>query len=190
MAVTRRNLMKSLGVLALTSLLPACFSNLYESIQKYVPVAILAFDVILEILAANGVAIASTLAPVVNAVKVALAEIAAAVAEYQHATGDGKPSAAKKVAEALRIAQNRLDEFWERLNLSSHELKETIRALLGIIISTLEGYYNRLPEAARSPVPVGPAVGLTVIPEARTLSQFRRDFNQALKDHNQQKYAI
>lgn len=168
------------GGLVLISLatLPACWlQSVYSSLNKYIPIALLAFDRILDILAEHGVPVPD-LTDAVNAVKAALADIQAAIIAFEQKHGE-----VGAIRAALSVAEERIEDFWRKLKLPNPEVAATIRALLGIILSTLAGFEMKLPGA-----PVSRSVWAA--PEARSVQKFRRDFNRTLDEHGESKFAI
>lgn len=167
---------------------PACwFENVYGQIREYVPLALLAFDRIIEILAAHNIVL-STLTASINSVKAALADIQSAILEFEHAPGHDKDTALGVIRTALGIAQNRLAEFWRTLNLPAGQLSSTIHALINILLSTLAAYEARLP--APSGVAAVPHSAFHSTLKPRTVKEFRADFNQTLEEYGQGKYRI
>lgn len=180
--LNRRQFAMTAGTVGMVATLPACwFSNVYSSLNKYIPIALLAFDRILDILKEHAVPVEG-LTDAVNGVKAALADIQAAIIAYEHAAGD-KSSAIAHIRAALEVAEDRIEDFWRKLRLPNPELGATIRALLGIILSTLAGFEMKLPGA-----PVTRSVWAA--PEARSVEKFRRDFNRTLDEHGESQFAI
>lgn len=172
--------MTSLGLVGTftAAAMPACWlQNVYSSLNKYIPFALLAFDRILDILAEHGITVAG-LTEAANAVKAALGDIQAAIVAFEQKHGE-----VSAIRAALGVAEDRIEDFWRKLKLPNPEVAATIRALLGIILSTLAGFEMKLP---------GPAVTRSVwaAPEARSVEKFRRDFNRTLEEHGESKFAI
>lgn len=187
--MNRRKFAQSLAVgFALISF-PAClFSNIYKTINQYVPLALLAFERIISILAEHGISV-SGLQDAVNAVKAALADIQSAILEYQEANSHGKPTGIQIIVTALNVAHGRLEEFWRKLNIPNPQLSFTIKSLLGIIISTLQGFEQQLPAHQQGPGPMHTST-FTGAGKVRTIKEFREEFNEELREHDESKFAI
>lgn len=177
---------------ALGSSLGCFFSNVYKNIDRYVPLALLAFDRIIEILTEHGIPV-GPLTDSVNRVKAAIADIVTAVLAYREASGD-KSTAIAMIRAALQVAQQSLEEFWRKLSIPNPALAGTIRALIGIIMSTLAGFEAQLPTGRVTPQPK-PRVAQAEFDwvnsvKLRSISEFREDFNSVLRQNGEEKYAI
>ena len=176
------------GLVSLISL-PAClWSTVYKRINKYVPLALLAFDRIVEILAEHGIPIAPGFTDSVNAVKAALADIQSAILAFEEAHGE--QTAIGAIRMALEIAQRTLEDFWRKLNIPDPGLGGTIKALIGTILSTLSGFLEQLPKAPVPAVPHAVANEFGNTPKLRTMAEFRDEFNGVLRRTGESKYAI
>lgn len=185
MTMTRRDFAICAGIITSLASLPAClFSDIYKTISNYVPVALLAFDRIIAILVEHGVN-TTGLTAIVNHVKAALADILTAVLEYHDAHEDAKQTMIHAIAVAMKIATERLVEFWELLKLPNEHLGRTIKMLIDVIISTLTGFIAQL-------APGTPVANQRFIsePKARTIKQFRDEFNTVLRERDESQYAI
>lgn len=185
MTMTRRDFAICAGIVTSLASLPAClFSDIYKNISDYVPVALLAFDRIVMILVEHGINV-SGLTEVINRVKAAFADIQTAVLEYHDAHENDKQTFIHMVAVALKIATERLVEFWNDLRIPNQQLAYAVKLLLDIIISTLTGFIQKL--APGTPVAMQRFMS---DPKPRTLKEFRRDFNTALAEQGESKFAI
>lgn len=184
--MTRRGFaIRTAAVVAALASLPAClFSDIYKTISTYVPVALLAFDRIVAILIEHNINV-SGLVEAVNRVKAALADIQTAVLEYHDAHEHDKQTLIHAIAVALKIANERLLEFWQTLQIPNQQLAHTVKMLLDIIISTLTGFISQI--APGTPVA---AQRFVSEPRPRTLKEFRQDFNAVLREHGESKFAI
>lgn len=191
MTMTRRDLVAlgKLGILAALFPLSSCwFQNIYSDIDRYVRVALLAFDRIIAILAEHGIVVEG-LDRSINAVKAALADIETAVLEYRDAAAHEKATLVAAIATALKIAAERLQAFWEllKMKIPNVQLATVIKTLLDIIISTLIAFAEKLQTGG---APAVPRNQLLAQPRIRTLTQFRAEFNGVLRQSGEGKFAI
>lgn len=175
---------------------PAWVSNLYSDILKYAPVALNAFNAVLQILAGNGISTAGILTVIIVSAKAAFADIQVAVQQYQAASAGQKTGLLGAISEAIAVAEATLQKFWSDLVIPDAKLALLIQGLLGIITSTLMGFATQLP------APVTPAAQqmqrmkasfpklLKAPPQKRSLAQFKRDFNATLTAAGYQRHAI
>lgn len=183
--MTRRDFAIRAATLGVLTSLPACwFQNVYSQINQYVPVALVAFDRIIEILIANNVDV-SRLTNAVNMVKAALADIQSAILEYHDAHEHDKATLVQAISIALKIASHRLVEFWELLQIPNQQLARTVKLLLDVIISTLTAFIGQL-------APGTPVASQRFLsgPKLRSIKEFRSDFNWILDHNGLSKYAI
>lgn len=179
----RRGFIQATAAVGALALAPACWvGGGYDAITHYVPVALLAFERILDILVEHGVP-TERLSHMVALVKAAFADILAAIEEFRHRRGRAQDTLVAAIRTALEIAQKRLDEFWGMLELKDDQLLHTLKLLLDVIKSTLAGFEQRLPP--------GPS-GMHYLPPEpiRTEKEFRETFNLVLRQHGEGKYAI
>lgn len=185
MTMTRRDFTIRVALASTLGSLSGCvFGDVYKNIEKYVPVALLAFDRITMILMENGVVI-SGLENVINMVKAALADIQTALLEYHDAAAHDKATLIQAISVAMKIATHRLIEFWDKLSIPNQQLALTIKTLLDIIISTLTGFIGQL-----SPGTAVASQKFLSAPRLRSVKEFRDDFNGILRSHGMSKYAI
>lgn len=175
----------SFVVLGTTATLTGCTS--FQSILNYVQVGLQAFEAILSILAGAGVLV-TPIQAVTALVKAGFADLETAVNDYNAAPAAGKTTLSGKISTAITVLQNEIANFWTSLNLPNGNLAQTISGLLGVIVSTLEGFLTQLPApaAARAKLPAqisGPA-------HARSTNQFKADFNKILAANNYSQYAL
>jgi hypothetical protein len=182
--MNRRSFMLAIA-LATAAATPACeWTSIIDRIRSYVGISLLAFDRIIEILTANGIALAPGLTAIVNAVKAAIADILTAVEEYRAAAAHDKATMIAALKTALTVASARLMEFWAMLRIPNPQLAQTIKALIDVIISTLEGFKAQLPGQ-----PLAPQRFLGN-PRPRTVKEFKNDFNAILTRAGDTRYAI
>lgn len=183
--MTRRDFAIRTATLAALATLPACFfSNIYKTINQYVPVALLAFDRIIAILVEHGVN-TNGLTEAVNRVKAAFADIQTAILEYYDAHEHDRETLIRAISIALKIATERLHDFWETLKIPNEQLSRTIKMLIDIMVSTLTGFIGQLS-------PGTPVAGQRLLsaPRARSIKEFREDFNRALRERDEGQFAI
>lgn len=183
--MTRRKFASSLVVmLALISTACPIFSNIYKSMTQYIPLALLAFDRIIAILIEHNIVVTG-LVDAIDAAKAALADILSAVREFEDAHGNEKPTKIEAIRTALKIAHTRLELFWDRLQIPNQQLAITVKALLSIILSTLAGF-----EAQLRPGDTSRGKTIFAVPKARSIREFREDFNAVLREHDEIQFAI
>lgn len=184
--MNRREFAVTTGALSVLATLPACWlSNVYKNISQYIPYAMLAFDRILSILEEHGINTAG-MRDVIDRIKSAFADIQTAVLEYRDAHEADKASKLQAIQTALKIASRRLMDFWEMLRIPNEQVARTIKMLLDIIISTIEGFISRLPQ----PQGQEPQQKAGPVAHERSLKEFREDFNRVLRDRGEAKFAI
>ena len=167
----------------------ACpLSNVYDSINKYIPVGLLAFDRVLQIIGEAGVDTAPLL-NVSNAVKASLADIQSAILEYRDASADRKDTLVAIIRTALSIAEGRIQDLWSNLTLPPATGK-VVKQLLGIIISTLAGFREQLPGYQGNPGPMTAANHIQIEAKVRTIAEFREEFDSVLALAGETKFAI
>lgn len=184
--MNRRQFAIGTGALTLLAMLPACwFANVYRMIAEYIPYALLAFERIISILEEHGISTAG-LREIIDRVKAALSNIQTAVLEYKDAVQAEKAAKLEAIRNALRVASQRLTEFWDALRISNEQVRRTVKMLLDIIISTIEGFITRLPQ----PIGQVPQQRAGPVAQERSLKEFRQDFNRVLRDRGEAKFAI
>lgn len=172
-----------------TGLLAACFSSITQTacsfasvvtlILKYVPMGLTAFTAILNLLAGFGIP-TMAIAELASLVKSAFADLQVAIQQYDDAPAADKTTFLGKISTALSVVEAQLQVFWNGLTLPSPQAASLIQGLLGIIISTLQGFMPSLPAPASTDVfmkRASLAKLITVAPQRRSPSQFRSDFN-------------
>lgn len=187
--MNRREFAITAGTVGALASLPACFLNdVYKTIAQYIPFALLAFDRVVSILAEHGVN-TSGLTEAIDRVKAALANIQIAVLEYRDALAAEKAAKLAAIRTALEIASRRLREFWEMLRIPNEQVAQTVKMLLDIIISTIEGFIMRLPAQMPGPLrPPEPKYG--PVPQERSIKEFRHDFNRVLRARGESQFVI
>lgn len=183
--MNRREFAVTAGTAGVLATLPGCFlHDVYKTIDRYVPVALMAFDRIIAVMVEHGVDV-SRLVNAVNMVKAALADIQSAVLEYHDAHEHDKQTLIHMISVALKVATHRLAEFWELLQIPNENLARTVKLLLDVIISTLTGFISQLS-------PGTPVASQKFVSEAkvRSIKEFREDFNRVLDERGEAKFAL
>lgn len=206
MQMTRRgfaNMFSKIGmaaglgsIVAVDTACPAWLSNVYNDILKYAPVALSAVASVVAILTGNGVAITPIISAVIALIKTGIADLQTAVTQYNNAPAGQKTGLLGAVSEALTVAEADVQQFWSDLTIPDAKLSSLIQGLLGIIVSTLQGFQTQVP------APVTPVAAqartmraslpktITVTPKVRSVSQFRKEFNAALTAGGEAQHAI
>lgn len=185
------------GLLMSTMLTVGCtFGGVTNAIKEYVGVGLQAFQAVVDLLTGSGVIPAgagAAIEAVIALVKAGFADILKAVADYQNAPADQKQSLLGKISTVLSIVVANIQQFWNDLSIPDAKLSALIQGLLGIIISTLQGFLTQLP-APVSAEPTIRAAGLprkiTVSPVKRKMGEFKKEFNGMLAAAGQSQYAI
>lgn len=179
MVITRREFGKAVGVTALggtlgmTTMGLSC-SSIFTDITNYVPVGIAAFQEVLSLLDPTQEA---ALAPIIQAVKAAFADLAAIVAQYNAAPAANKASLVGKISTAISAVMAELQQFWNDANLPNSPLAATIEGVLQIILSTLGAFLPLLgAKVVALPAKYG-AKSVKFSPAKRTQKQFKADVN-------------
>jgi len=164
----------------------ACtFSSVFANIEKYVPVGLQAVSAVLSILTGNGIAVAGV-SGIIALIKVAFADLSAAVSQYQNAPAGQKTGLLGAISETMTVLEANIQKLWSDLSIPDARLSSLIEGLLGVITTTLSGFMTQLP-APVSPaaqtaktMKMGLAKQLPSNPVQRSPKQFKRDFNAAL----------
>jgi hypothetical protein len=186
---TRRSFVKTAGLVSGTALAGGSFlgvstcTTIEQDILNYVPVALSSFD---EILTLINPAEAAALAVIISAVKVAFADVQAAVITWENAPSANKATLACKLVLALQIAEQTLQQFFNQLNLPVGSLLDTVEGIIQIVLSTLEAFIPSLNCATPPPAVKAFQKTVAVVAKKRTVSQFKKDINNVLVQH---KYA-
>lgn len=184
---------------ALSSMGLSC-SSVFAAIAYYVGAGIDAVTSVVNLLAGAGIVTlpeGALISTVLQMIKAAWADVTAAVAAYNNAPAAEKTTFAGKVATALAVVQSEIQAFWNQLQIPDASLANTIAGLLGLVISTIEGFMPSLP----APQPIGPAPAplsqktvnkapLTATPKKRSAEQFRKEFNEILAAGGHSKWSI
>jgi hypothetical protein len=122
--------------------------------------------------------------PIVALINAGFAALKGAVTEYESAPAADKNTALAKVHEALVALEDNLATFVNNLPGASGSIVN----LIAIIVSTLAGFAAKLPLPSSLPATTlarfrRPVLlrGQVVIPVARSLKQFKHDFNQQIE---------
>ena len=184
--LNRRSFVKQtgmgIGALALaggTILETGC--GLWADILAYAQTGIAAFVAVVNLLVASGVIPAGTgsaIDLVITAVKAAFADVQAAVQAYDAAPASQKQTLAGKIATAITVAMQEIQQFWNDLKIPDSKLAALISGLLGIILSTLSAFLPQLP----APASLARSVPLTLpfTPKKRSVHAFKSEWNQMM----------
>jgi hypothetical protein len=181
MNLTRREVAK-LGLLAAVA--PAAFltgCNLETDILDYAKVGKLAFDNVVALLESRGVIPAGG-NNFTRDVDAAFDAVANAVTAFQSGNGTGTLA---KISAALAAVTAAIQTFLAATNIPDSQLLSTILALVQIILETIEGFIDQLPNppaAVRFTVH-SRAGDILIAPKKRSLRQFKRDWNAMAKSH-------
>jgi hypothetical protein len=192
----------SLGAVALASTLgstvleTACtFGTVFAAILKYVGVGLQAFQAVVDLLTGAGVlplGSAPALDAIIALVKAGFADLQVAVTNYNNNPGD-KTTLLGKISAALASLEANIQTFWSDLQIPDGKLAALVQGLLGIIISTLQGFATQLPAPAPTPALKAAAENpkrLTVPTLKLTPAQFKKRFNALLEQNGYPQLAI
>lgn len=192
------------SVVSITTACPTWLMNLYADIMKYVPVGLAAFNAILNILTGAGVippGAGTAVEAIANLVKVAFADLQAAITQYQNAPAADKATLLGEISVALATVEANLQAFWSNLNIPDVNLANIIEGLLGVILGTLAAFAAQLPAPPAAPdtnSKLGVARSrranlqklIRVTAKKRTVKQFKADFNIRLTEGGYGKNVI
>ena len=198
MQLTRRSLAGGLGRLGLSFvaagafLETACpaFGSVFSSILKYVGTGLQAFQTVLDLLSGLGIINIGAM-PAIDAlialVKSGFADLQIAVSDYENAPAASKQTLLGKISTAIAALMSTIQQFWSDLNIPDPKLAETIKGLLGLILSTLSGFLTQLPAPAAGSVRVT-AKQIPVHAEKKSMGEFKKEFNNILDQQGYGKY--
>lgn len=187
MVITRREFGKAVsmtalgGTIGLTTMGLSC-SSVFTDIENYVPIGIAAFQEVLSLIDPTEAAL---LAPIIQTVKAAFADLDAIVQQYESAPAASKATLLGKISTAISAVMSELQQFWNDANLPDGSLALTIEGVLQIILSTLAAFLPLLGSAA----PVAGGFGaeaygrkkltrtITFTATKRTQKKFKADVN-------------
>ena len=181
MESTRRGFLKTTGLVSGTALVSGTLMGMSscqtveQEIMNYIPVALTAFTTIVTLI---NPAEAAVLAPVIADVKIALADVQAAVVAYENSPDASKATLACKIVTAINIAEQEIQSFWSSLNLADAGLLAVIAGVIQIILSTLTAFIPSLncsAPQAKSTRSFKKTVAFQ--PKKRSLKQFKQDLN-------------
>lgn len=188
----------TVGVLGCFPAAVGCWvGNLYSDILQYSPVALAALQSVLSILAANGISTDSTvIGAAIMLYKSGLADVQAAVTQYENAPQGQKSTLLLAISEALTVAEANINQFWNSLTIPDPKLESLIEGLLGVVTTTLAGFASQLPAATSPKASAVRAMTrrqvrtLNSTPTRRSVKQVRHDFNALLANAGESKHAI
>jgi len=167
---------------------PAClFSTIWSDIKAYAPTILTAVAGVLSILTGAGVLgmpLAATISGILALINKAVGDLQVAINTYQQAPSSQRATLLGAITTALADAEANIQQFWSNLNIPDPALASTIKNLLGIVVSTLQGYVDAIgvPPAATPARAMRASMTnpIVVAPKRRTLAQFKTDWNAAL----------
>lgn len=203
LTVTRRNFGKSISLgmiglmfMSMVSTVGCTFTSIYNAIIKYIPVGLSAVASILSILSGAGIGISPLASTILNLIKIGFADLQTAITQYQNSTGSAQQTALGITTNVLADIEANIQQFWNDLTIPDAKLAALCSGLLGIIVSTLQGFQTQLPK----PTPPAPGTARAIqatlpkkiyaTPKMRSVSQFRKDFNSLLTDAGYAQHKI
>jgi hypothetical protein len=172
----------ALAGLAVTSSIELEGCSVISDIQSWIPVAQASVNSLEAILTNNGVNIGPVQA-VITDIQAGLAAVLGAAQQYA-ATTPAPVGALQKIEAAFSAVVANFGKFLTQLNLPGGGLLNLISALVGLVLSTIAGFVNRLPA-----VPAGfvasfsvraPGVMFTVVPKSRSRRAYKKSWNAQL----------
>jgi hypothetical protein len=154
--------------------------NVFDSIEAWVPTAILAINGIATVL---GTLLTPGAGLILTSIKAFLAELAAAVKEYQADTNPAdKNNALAKIRTFLQDVVDNFQNFLYVLNLGSNPIVKIVLGLVMVILSAIGGFMSQLPlPAGGAPLAVRFQVDGKPVPITakfyRRVSDFKADYN-------------
>lgn len=167
----------------------------FATILAWVTVGLTSFQSIVDLLAGAGiinVLLGSAIDLIIKAVKAALADIGTAVSNYNTAPTTAKANLLGKIGTALMVAQNMIGQFWNDVTIPDAKLASTIAGLLGIMVSTLAAFQTQVPTPPTPPVVAVARFPkqLSAAPKARSIKQYKSEFNALLIANGYSQYKI
>lgn len=150
----RRNFLHNLAIGTFTATISTlgltAFScqNIWNKIEKYLPVGLQAFQAIVQILIGQGVIstpMASDIAVVTADVNSAFGDAGVAVNAYQSAPAASKQSLVSEATLALTNIENAINAFWSQIKIQDPKLEAKIEGLLGLIVTSISAMLAQLP---------------------------------------------
>lgn len=186
---TRRGFLRMTGTGALVLstggagvLIEGCNAGtVFQDILNWVPTAEAAFAGIVTILNPFLTPAVSAIIGMVNA---AFQVVVTAVNEYEAAPAADKATALGKIRVALTAVSDQIQAFLSAINIPGNPLIAVVLGLAQVIISTIEGFLNKIPAPAGAKVHLARSslhcsgVTVVVVPKVRTLSAFKATYNQ------------
>ena len=148
-----------------------------NDISTYVPIGIQAFDTVLSLIDPP---LALALAPIVKEVKVAFADLAAAVSAYNNAPASQKATLSGKITTALNVVIQYLQQFWSDANLPNGSLATTIIGVLQLIISTLAAFLPLFGGSVAMKVKFSKQIPIIAIKNPKDQKAFKASVNTVL----------
>lgn len=164
------------------------FSSAMTQLQKYMPVALQAFEGVVAILVetgALGAAQGSSADAVSTAASAALSDVQSAVTAYNAAPAASKATKLGEVVTALSAAQTQLKNFLADAHVKSSSAQATIQAAVLLISTTLASI-----EASISPNPTPAQVMAKASIKKVSASDFKKSYNQIVTSGGFGKHAL
>ena len=195
MDTTRRQFISTGGaILASATTVPVfamftCNStDVWHSIEIWVPTGIAAFEQILNL-------VAPLQAPGIDAiaelVKAGFASLSAAVDQYINAPAASKATLAQKIILIFNDITANIQSFINALGASANPIVKIAVALITIIVSTIEGFLSQI--MPNPPAPASFKVGresVVITPVHRDRKGFVADFNEVARANGHPELAI
>lgn len=164
----------------------------FSTILSWINVGLTSFQSIVDLLAGAGViniVLGSAIDLIIKAVKAGIADIGAAVTSYNDAPAASKANLLGKIGTALMTAQNAIAGFWNDVSIPDPKLASTVAGLLGIMVSTLAAFQTQVPTPPVAAVRLAKQLPAAA-PKARSVKQYKADFNALLTANGYPQYTI
>ena len=156
--------------------------NVFDDILSWIPVGIAAIDGVVTVL---GPLVGPGPAAIIALIKGAFADLVAAVTQYRNdANPADKATLVAKIRTLLSDIVTNFQSFLNALNLGANPIVTIVIGLANVILSTIAGFMNQLPQPAgtksmtlASSVHVG-AQTMRVVPKHyKNVGDFKHEYN-------------
>jgi hypothetical protein len=155
----------------------------FANISAWIPVATTAIDGIVSLL---GALVPPPAAAIISAVKAALADLGATIAQYNADTNPAdKATLLSKIRTLLNDVASNFQNFLVQLNLAGNPIITIVIGLANIIFAAIAGFLNQLPPAPAAAK--GTTLSSTyhiaganhqIVPKLyKSVGEFKKDFN-------------